>query len=85
MWGMMNGRKARPAELEFCLFKAAACLAALLGGERAVCALIHIKDAHSPGLLAFLIKPCLERYLWGGNFGLKLEESKSETELGNKR
>lgn len=32
-----------------------------------------------PGLLAFPIKPCLERYLWGGNFGLKLEESKPET------
>ena len=64
---------------EFCLCKVPACLAALPGGERAVCALVRIKDAHSPGLLAFLIKPCLERDLWGGNFGLKLEESKPET------
>lgn len=34
---------------------------------------------YSPGLLAFPRKPCLERYLWGGNFGLKLEERKPET------
>lgn len=33
----------------------------------------------SPGLLASLIKPCLERSLLGGNFGLKLEERKLET------
>lgn len=43
MWGIMKGRRARLAGLEFCLFKAAAHLAALLGGEKAICALIHIK------------------------------------------
>ena len=51
-------------------------------GERAVCALVHIKGPgtpQSPGLLAFPITPCLERYLWGGILGLKLEERKPET------
>lgn len=39
----------------------------------------------SPGLLAFLIKPCLERYLLGGNFGLKLEERNPDTKLEVRR
>ena len=43
MWGIMKGRRARLAGLEFCLFKEAARLAALPGGEKAICALIHIK------------------------------------------
>lgn len=34
-------------------------------------------------LLASLIEPGLETYLWGGNFGLKLEESKPEISWGS--
>lgn len=39
MWGIMKGRRA------CVLIQVVACLAALPGGERAVCALIHIKGA----------------------------------------
>lgn len=44
MW-VVKGRRARLAEVEFCLFKVAVCLAVLPGGDWAVCALGHIKGA----------------------------------------
>lgn len=43
--GMMKARRARLAGLECCLFQVVASLAAVPGGERAVCVLISIKGA----------------------------------------
>lgn len=75
MWGIMKGRR---EGLEFYLFKLVACLAVLPGGERGICALTRIKGTVNTLQARTVSLPhkTMERYLWGGNLGLKLEKKK---------